>query len=183
MNLFFETVVNWKDLAVGGAALAFLAGLSLVILLFLAAIYVYTSLAWMKIAQKRKYKYPWLAWIPFANIAMILQLGSFHWAWIFLFLIPIIGWIILFIFFVIANWRIFESLGSPGWLSLLLILGLIPKLGFIGYVGYLLVIGIVAWGKEDVITEIKQITGTNGKKKSSKKTAKSKSKKRYSKKR
>jgi|TARA_Y100000310_G_scaffold256634_1_gene264470 hypothetical protein len=32
--------------------------------------------------------------IPFANSAMRLQLGKkFHWAWVFLYLIPIIGWI------------------------------------------------------------------------------------------
>jgi arginine exporter protein ArgO len=89
--------------------------------------------------RKLKHPKPWLAWIPFANGALILQLGGFHWALIFLILVPILGWIALAVLSIIATWRIFEKRKHPGWFSLAQI---IPK---IGGILYLVVIGIVAW--------------------------------------
>jgi len=124
---------------VGGAFLAL--GLFVVLLISLA-LYVYTSLAWMTIAKKLKYKYAWLAWIPIANIAMMLQLGGFHWAWVFLVLIPILGWLALLVLVIIATWKIFEKRKFPGWFSLSII---IPQ---IGGVLYLVAIGFVAWYKK-----------------------------------
>ncbi len=70
---------------------------------------------------------------------MILQMGGFHWAWTFLILIPILGWIGLLVLMVIAHWRIFEKRHYPGWLSLGMI---IPQLGGILY---LVIMGFVAW--------------------------------------
>ena len=103
------------------------------------AVYVYSSFAWMTIAKKLKYKHPWFAWIPIVNVAMILQLGEFHWAWIFLILVPILGWLALMVLVIIATWRIFEKRKYPGWFSLST---LIPKAGAILY---LIAIGFVAW--------------------------------------
>ncbi len=116
-------------------------GIAAIILVSLA-VYIYVALSWMTIGKKLKYKYSWLAWIPMANIAMVFQLGGFHWAWIFLGLIPIIGWIALFILFIIATWKAFEKRKYPGWFSLSMI---IPE---IGGILYLIVIGFVAWGKK-----------------------------------
>src|SRR3989344_2468192 len=85
------------DALIGGTFGALVAlGIMIAVLIFLA-LYVYFAFAWMTIARKLKYKYPWLAWIPFANIAMILQLGGFHWAWVFLILIPFAGWIAIIV--------------------------------------------------------------------------------------
>ena len=124
--------------ALGGvlATVGFLIGL-----LILIGIYVYTALAWYSIAKSLKYKYPWLAWIPFANVSMMLQLGGFHWAWIFLTL-TIIGIIPLLVLIIIANWRIFEKKKYPGWFSLSMI---IPE---VGGILYLVAIGFVAWKKK-----------------------------------
>ncbi|GBE20209.1 MAG TPA: hypothetical protein ENG87_02620 [Candidatus Pacearchaeota archaeon] len=116
-----------------------LTGLGAIMLVFVIASYIYSSLAWMAIARKLKYKRPWIAWIPIANGAMILQLGEFHWAWIFLILIPVLGWIALIVLIIIATWRIFEKKKYPGWFSLSMLL---PQ---IGGVLYLIVIGFVAW--------------------------------------
>ena len=127
------------DYFVGGMIGALIAIGILFIIIILAALYIYTSLAWMKIARKLKYKKAWLAWIPIANFAMMLQLGGFHWAWIFLVLIPILGWIPLFVLLIIPTWRIFEKRKYPGWFSLSMI---IPRLGA---VLYLITIGFVAW--------------------------------------
>jgi hypothetical protein len=132
---------------VGGIAGAFLGGIVgvivalgiFVMVLSVVALYVYFSIVWMTIAQKLKYKYAWLAWIPVANIAMMLHLGGFHWAWIFLLLIPVAGWIAVLVLLIIATWRIFEKRKYPGWFSLSII---IPK---IGAILYLIIIGFVAW--------------------------------------
>ena len=122
----------------------------MVSLLFVLAIYIYTSLALMAIAKKKKYKYPWLAWIPIANIAMILQLGGFHWALVFLILVPIVGMLAILILSIIATWRIYESLKYPGWLALVPLIGMIPfpAASFLGMIASLVILGVVAWGKK-----------------------------------
>ncbi|MFH1290607.1 MAG: hypothetical protein ABIH92_04315 [Nanoarchaeota archaeon] len=134
-------------------------GILIAILVF-AAFYVYFALAWRTIARKLEYKKDWLAWIPIVNWAMILQLGGFHWAWIFLIVIPVLGWIALFILCIIAHWRIFEKRKYPGWFSLSMI---IPK---VGGILYLIALGFVAWSdkKGSTINETK-ITTRKAKKK------------------
>ena len=126
----------------GGAFVALILSVLVLAVLLIAAVYIYFALAYKSIAEKLKFKKSWLAWIPFANWAMLLQLGGFHWAWIFLLLIPILGWAAVFILLVIAHWRIFEKLRYPGWFSLSMI---IPKIGFILYA---IAVGIVAWSKK-----------------------------------
>ena len=133
--------IGWTTLIALGIAIAVVA---------LLALYIYKSLALMKIAKKLKHKNSWLAWIPIADIAMMLQLGGFHWAWIFLILIPIFGWIVLYVLFIIANWRIFEKCDYPGWFSLSLI---IPK---IGIVLYLITIGVIVWSKQSTKITVKK---------------------------
>ena len=124
----------------GGALGGVILGLGfLAIAIICLAGYVYISMAWMTIAKKLNYKRPWLAWIPIANIAMILQLGEFHWALVFLMLIPILGWIALLVLMIIATWKIFEKRKYPGWFSLS---QLIPQ---VGGILYLIAIGFVAW--------------------------------------
>lgn len=133
---FEENIIN---LFVGGIFGTLIAIGIIFLILLLIASYVYFSFAWMTIAKKLKYKRPWFSWIPFLRTAMVLQLGKFHWAWTFLALIPIIGWMALFILGIISKWRIFENRKYPGWFSLFLI---IPKLGFIIHT---IIIGFVAW--------------------------------------
>jgi hypothetical protein len=123
----------------GGAVSALIAIGIVVLVLLLIALYVYFALAWMTIARKLKYKRAWLAWIPIANLAMMLQLGGFHWAWIFLILIPFLGWIAVAVLVIISTWKIFEKRKYPGWFSLSII---IPQVGIILY---MIAIGFVAW--------------------------------------
>ena len=135
-----------QDFLVGGAFGAAFAAVLFILVLILIAIYLYFAWAWYTIAKKMKHKKPWLAWIPLANIALWLQLGGFHWAWGFLLIIPIAGWIAVAILFIIANWRVFEMLKYPGWLALAPLLDLI--FGGIGTLAYGIIIGIVAWRKK-----------------------------------
>lgn len=122
-------------------------GLGMMFLMFVVFIglYVYTALAFMTIATKLNHPNPWLAWIPFANIALMLQLGNFHWAWTFLILIPILGWIPLYVLIIISTWRIYEARNYPGALSLIAILGFIPFIGWLATIAYIIILGLVAW--------------------------------------
>jgi hypothetical protein len=129
------------DFITGGVLGGLFITMIFVAVILIAAIYVYNALAWQTIARKQKYKRPWLAWIPFANVSMVLQMGSFHWAWVFLFLIPILGWIALFVLWIISLWRIFEKSHYPGWFGLAQV---IPK---VGGIIHFVIIGIVAWSK------------------------------------
>jgi hypothetical protein len=99
----------------------------------------------MEIAKKLKYKYPGLAWIPFVRGAMILQLGGFSWALIFLALVPVLGWLALGILYYISKWRIFERRKYSGWLALIPLAGMIPFLSIFAYFAFLIVLGFVAW--------------------------------------
>lgn len=132
--------------ALGGTGmLAFIAAFVVLAIIIGLAIYVYVALAYMTIARKLKHPYPWLAWIPFANFALILQLGGFHWAWVFLVLIPILGWIVLGVLGIISMWRIYEKRKYSGWLSLVGFLGVIPFIGWIASIANLIILGFVAW--------------------------------------
>ncbi|MEM4326019.1 MAG: hypothetical protein QXU40_01840 [Candidatus Pacearchaeota archaeon] len=145
---------GYKDLWIIGTRKiledTFLIGISVLGLLMLLSIflgfYLYFSLSWQEIAKKIGYKKSWLAWIPFANISMWFQMGGFHWAFIFLIFIPILGWIALDVLFVISNWRVFEKLGYEGWLSLFYLFNIINF--FAGVLAYAIVVGIVAWGRK-----------------------------------
>lgn len=126
---------------VGGALIAL--GI-FVVLLLLAGVYVYTSLAWYSIAKKLKYKKTWLAWIPIVRTVIALELGGFHWALIFLIFVPVLGWIALFVLFIISFWKICAKANYPGWFSLGI---LIPE---IGGLLYFIALGIVAWSSKKV---------------------------------
>jgi len=112
-------------------------GLGMMFVLFIIgiAVYVFSSLALMTIAQKFNHPRPWLAWIPLADIALILQLGKFHWAWTFLILIPFLGWIVLLMMFIVSEWHIFEARKYPGWLSI----------NWLATIAYVIILGHVAW--------------------------------------
>ncbi|MEK6964488.1 MAG: hypothetical protein AABX70_08790 [Nanoarchaeota archaeon] len=130
---------NLLPYIMGGAMAGFFFASLMLLFLLLAAVYVYSAYAWMLIAKRLKYDKPWLAWIPFANVSMIFQLGGFHWALVFLLLIPIFGWIAVFVLSIISHWRIFEKRKYPGWYSLSVI---VP---YVGSILYLIAIGLVAW--------------------------------------
>ncbi len=146
--VYTEFITNWQEAVAGGAASAAVVTLGFIAILLGIAIYVYHALAWMTIAKRLKHKYPWLAWIPFASSAMRLQLGKFHWAWIFLVLIPILGWIALIVLITIATWRIFEKRKHSGWLSLAFTAMFLPRISGIGTIVYLIALGSVAWRKK-----------------------------------
>ena len=137
-----ETIQN----AIAGSALgALIVGAIVLFAIIAVAVWIYTSLAWATIGKKLKHKNSWLAWIPFARTGLVLSLGKFHWAWAFLYLIPILGWTVLAVLSIVAHWRIFEIRNYPGWLALIPIASVIPLIGGLAGIAYLIILGFVAW--------------------------------------
>ncbi len=150
---------------------AFMAGYSvmalfvMVILMFavVLAFYIYFSLALKTIATKLNHPNPWMAWIPIVNGALMLQLGGFHWAWIFLGFLPLLSLpfyfssamtfmvlafitsVPLMVLYIKSWWHICEQRGYPGWLSLIYIGTFIPMLNYLVYIVLLVLIGFLAW--------------------------------------
>ena len=132
---------------VGGGLVAIGLFIIAMLMIFLLAFYIYHAIAWQRIAKNSKYKKSWLAWIPFASSAMRLQLGKkFAWQWVFLYLIPVLGWIAIWVLLIISHWHIFEKFNYPGWLSLLHLADII--ISPLGSIAHLIVIGLVAWKKQ-----------------------------------
>jgi hypothetical protein len=107
----------------GGTAVFFL-------LVGLAA-YVYTALAVKTIAEKTNTENPWLAWIPIANLILLLNIARKPIWWIVLCLIPLVNIII----FVMVWMAVAEARSKPSWVGVLMI---VPFVGAI-------VPGYLAW--------------------------------------
>ena len=107
------------------------AGLIMVFLVFAAAFYVYMALALQTIADKTKTENSWLAWIPIANIVLMLNVAKKPIWWIVLFFIPVVN-----IVFIIIVWMAMaEARGKPSWWGILMI---VP-------VANLITPGVLAW--------------------------------------
>ncbi len=100
-------------------------------MLFVAVGYVYTALALMTIATKTNTENGWLAWIPIANIILMLNIAKKPIWWIVLLLIPLLN----IVMFIIVWMGIAEARNKPSWWGILLI---VPIIGII-------VPGYLAW--------------------------------------
>jgi hypothetical protein len=106
-------------------------GLVMVFLIIGAAAYVYMSLALQTIADKTKTENSWLAWIPIANLVLMLNIAKKPMWWLILFLVPIVNIVIA-----IMVWMaVAEARGKPSWWGILTI---VP-------VANLIVPGVLAW--------------------------------------
>lgn len=135
---------------------AFLLFFVVALLVFLA-LYIYLSLALMKIAKRTHTEHAWFAWIPYLNIYLVSQIADeAGWPVLLLFLpiiagffgnevltsaITLISGLVFVVFYFIWWWKIVKKRGKPGWWVLLM---LIPV---IGWIWALIMMGILAWGK------------------------------------
>jgi uncharacterized membrane protein YhaH (DUF805 family) len=95
----------------------------------LAVVYVYAALALQTIAQKTNTANGWLAWIPIANIVLMLEIAKKPIWWLVLFFIPLVNIVIT-----ILVWMgVSEARGKPNWWGILII---VPVVGLIA-LGYL----------------------------------------------
>ncbi|MBI2572843.1 hypothetical protein HYV86_03210 [Candidatus Woesearchaeota archaeon] len=129
------------EASMAGAMVGLLMTFGLFIFILVIALYVYTSLAIMKIAQRLKVKNPWLAWIPIANLYLLTQCAQVPW-WTMLVIlvswVPLIGGLAVAAVSVWWWWKIAERRGKEGWWGVLM---LIPIVNFV-------IMGILAWGKK-----------------------------------
>ncbi|MEM4702967.1 MAG: hypothetical protein QXP53_00555 [Candidatus Pacearchaeota archaeon] len=128
---------------------AFFFGFIVVLVLVIIGLYIYNAFVWMTIAKKLHYKKPWLAWIPIASTFLIPILAKKHWAWGFIFFVPIAN----IVFLIIWTWDIFKQRNYPGELSLILIGFFIPIILVLAFIAYLVVQGLVAWQDRNLKTK------------------------------
>ena len=109
-----------------------IASLSFLIILAMA-IYAYIALAVQTIARKLEVPNDWFAWIPIANLFLLLAMARKPLWWFFLLLVPVVNAVIS-----IMVWmEIAKNRGKPNWLGLLLLL---PPVS-------LIVPGYLAWSE------------------------------------
>jgi len=110
---------------------ALLGGMMSFFLLFGLAGYIYIALALYTIAQKTGTANAWLAWIPIANIILILNIARKPLWWILLLFIPLVNLIIAVLIWI----GVAEARNKPGWWGILMIVPLVN----------LIVPGYLAW--------------------------------------
>lgn len=126
-----RTVLAQESRSGDAAVVAALGAFALVFVVFGLAAYVYLALALSTIAKKTNTENPWLAWIPIANIVLMLNIAKKPLWWIILFIIPFVG----VVMGIIVWMAIAEARGKPNWWGILLI---VPLVG-------LIVPGYLAW--------------------------------------
>lgn len=92
-------------------------------------IYAYTALCIQFMAKKADVGNAWMAWLPIANIFILLAIAGKPAWWFILLMIPLVNVIIGIIIWMSAA----ESCGKPNWLGILMI---IPIINFV-IMGYL----------------------------------------------
>lgn len=114
-----------------GAAMAMAGAFLFVFLIIFVVFYIYTALALQTIAKKTNTENAWLAWIPIANIILMLNIAKKPLWWIVLCFIPLVNIVIL----IIVWMAIAEARNKPNWWGILLIVPVVN----------LIVPGYLAW--------------------------------------
>jgi hypothetical protein len=132
----FVTTLMWSGTALAqdshNPAAAMLGGTILLFILGMALVcYVYVALALQTIANKTATPNPWLAWIPIANVFLMLAIAKKPLWWFILFLIPLVN-----IVMAVVVWMgIAEARQKPNWWGILMIVPIVN----------LVVPGYLAW--------------------------------------
>ncbi|MDD5195945.1 MAG: hypothetical protein PHQ96_09815 [Candidatus Omnitrophica bacterium] len=102
------------------------------------AFYVFSSLCFHIIGKKTGTRYAWRAWIPIANVFLMLKIAGLSYLWllsIFIVLIPLLGILALIGFSGYVCYRIALARGKAGWIGILM---LVPIAGYavLGYLAF-----------------------------------------------
>lgn len=114
-----------------GAGMLFGAGF-LFLLLLGVAVYAYTAICFMKIAEKTNTENGWWAWIPILNVLLMLAIARKPMWWIILLLVPLVNIVIAILVIV----GICQARGKSGLLAI----------GFLIPLVNLIVLGYLAFG-------------------------------------
>jgi len=115
--------IEWVEAFTGGGVTAIAAAI--------ASGLAVAPLALQTIAQKTNTENGWLAWIPIANIILMLNIARKPIWWIVLFLIPLVG----LVMYVIVWMGIAEARNKPSWWGVMVI---VPVMNLImpGYLAW-----------------------------------------------
>jgi hypothetical protein len=130
-GLVLPVIASAQDDRPNAVPAVFGAGLVLFLVVFILALYVYMALALQTIAEKTNTENGWLAWIPIANLILMLNIAKKPIWWIVLFLIPLVS-----IVMAILVWMgIAEARNKPSWWGIMVI---VPVMNFImpGYLAW-----------------------------------------------
>lgn len=97
-----------------------MSGATMIIFLIIAvAVYLYSAYCLLHIAKKTNTPNEWLAWIPLANIVLMVQIARLPLWWI-------VGLVIPYLNIAVAAyvwWKIAEQRRRPGWWGILMLIG------------------------------------------------------------
>lgn len=106
-------------------------GILMIALLCGVAAYIYMALALQTIATKTMTANPWLAWVPIANLVLMLQVAKKPLWWFLLFLVPVVNIVVsIMVWMAVA-----EARQKPNWWGILTIVPVVN----------LVVPGYLAW--------------------------------------
>lgn len=91
----------------------------IIFLIIALAVYLYTAWCLLHIAKKTNTPNEWLAWIPIANIVLMVQIARLPLWWIVGLLIPYLNIAVA----VYVWWKIAEQRRRPGWWGILMLIG------------------------------------------------------------
>ena len=117
------------------AGLAIAGGIMLFVFILCIALYIYFSLALMKIAQKSNTENAWFAWVPILSTILIVQIAKKPLWWILLMFIPFVNIVIT----ILVWMEVAKAVGKPDWLGILM---LVP-------IANIIVPGYLAWSQTD----------------------------------
>jgi len=84
--------------------------------LIILATFLFEAYAYYSIAKKLGEPNAWLAFIPIANVYLLIKLAGKPVWWLLLLLVPLVNIVIIYVVF----YNLIVRLGRPGWLFLLL---------------------------------------------------------------
>ena len=100
-------------------------------LFIILAVYAYTAICFMKIAEKTGTENGWWAWIPILNILLMLAIARKPMWWIILMLIPLVNLVIIILVFV----AICQARGKSGLLTIGMLIPIV-NLIVLGYLAF-----------------------------------------------
>ncbi len=103
--------------AAGGMAIAAFGVVLVLLLIIIAVFYVYFALVYSKLAKKTNTEDAWLAWIPIANIYLLLKIAGKPGWWLILYFVPLVNIVVA----IIVWMEIARRLNKPDWLGILVI--------------------------------------------------------------
>jgi hypothetical protein len=89
----------------------------LIMLVVCVGIYAYFGYCFMTIAKKTNTENAWLAWVPIANIYLMVMIARKPVWWVVLFFIPVVSIVAA----IVVMMGIAEACGKPGWIGILMI--------------------------------------------------------------